>query len=59
MWKVHDFAITEILRENNYGDSTSAKSGILTLLEALNFDIYGFLQFYKAEIYQISKIKIL
>ena len=56
MWKFHDFSITQILREINFGDSRSAKSAILTHLEALNFDFYEFLHFLKAEIYQMNKI---
>ena len=51
-----DFSITQILREINFGDTRSAKSAILTHLEALNIDFYEFLQFLKAEIYQISEI---
>ena len=54
MWKFHDFAATHILREINFWDSRSAKSAILTHLEALNFDFHGFLHFLKAEIYQID-----
>ena len=38
VWKFHDFCITQILRENNFEDSRSAKSDILTHLEALNYD---------------------
>ena len=38
MWKFHDFSITQILREINFGDSRGAKSAISTHLEALNFD---------------------
>ena len=49
MWKFHDFAATHILREINFWDSRSAKSAILTHLEALNFDFHGFLHFLKAE----------
>ena len=33
VWKFHDFSITQILREINFGDSRSAKSAILTYLE--------------------------
>ena len=55
VWKFHDFSITQILREINFGDSRSAKSAILTHLEALNFDFYGILHFLKAEIYQKDK----
>ena len=56
VWKVHDFSITQILREINFGDSTSAKSAILTHLDVLNFAFYEILHFLKAEIYQINKI---
>ena len=41
-----------ILRESNFEDSRSAKSAVLTHLEALNFDFYGFLHFLKTVIYQ-------
>ena len=41
MWKFQDFSITQVLREINFGDSGSAKSAILTHLEALNFDFYA------------------
>ena len=53
-----DFATTRILREINFWDSRSAKSIILTItnIEALNLDIHYFLQFFKAEIYQIYQI---
>ena len=57
MWKFHDFSITQILREIKFGDSRSAKSGIFTHLEALNFDFRNFLHFLKAVIYQIDKIQ--
>ena len=40
VWKFHDFSITQILREINFGDSRSAKYAILTYLEALNFGFY-------------------
>ena len=56
MWKFHDFSITQILREINFGDFTSAKSAILTHLEVLNLAFYEILYFLKAEIYQINKI---
>ena len=55
MWKFQDFCITQILREINFWDSRSAKSAILTHLEALDFDFYGFLHFLRAEIYQKEK----
>ena len=56
MWKFQDFSITQILREINFWDSQSAKSAILTHLEAPDFDFFGFLQFLKDEIYQNNKI---
>ena len=40
MWKFQDFSITQILRETNFGNSRSAKSTILTHLEALNRDYF-------------------
>ena len=58
MWKkFHDFSFTQILREINFGGSRSAKSAIITYLQALNFDFHGFLHFLKAEIYQINQIQ--
>ena len=51
VWKFHDFSITQILREIKFEDSRSAKSAILTHLEGLEFDFYGFLYLLKAEIY--------
>ena len=51
VWKFHDFSITQILREINFGDSTSAKSAILTHLDVLNFAFDEILHFLKAEIY--------
>ena len=55
-WKFHDFPITQIFRQLNFGDFRGANSAIVTLLETLNFDFYYFLHFLKAEIYQINKI---
>ena len=52
MRKFLDFSISQILREINLGDSRSAKSAILTHLEAMNFE---FLHFLKAETHQIRK----
>ena len=40
MWKFHDFAITQILREIKVEDSRSAKSVIFA-----DFDLYEFLHF--------------
>ena len=42
VWKFHNFSITQILREINLWNSRSAKSAILTHLEALNWDFYEF-----------------
>ena len=42
VWKSHDFYITQILREFNFGNSRSAKSAILTHWEALNFNFLRF-----------------
>ena len=52
VWKFHDFPITQILREINFEDSSSAKFAILTHLEALNCDFYKVLHFLKAQIDQ-------
>jgi len=41
--------------KSNLGVSSSAKSAILTHLEALNVDFHEFLHFLKAEIHQINK----
>ena len=56
MWKFHDFPINQILREINIGNSTSAKSGIFTHFEVLNFAFYEIMHFLKAGIYQLNKI---
>ena len=53
VWKCQNLPITQILHENNLGDFRSTKA-ILTLLEALDFDLREFLNFWKAEIYQID-----
>ena len=57
MWKFQDLSITQILREINFRVCGSAKSAILTHLEALYLDLYVFLHFLKAEIDQINKIQ--
>jgi len=49
----------KILSEINVGDSRSAKSAILSHLEALKLDFYEFLHFLNVEIYQINKIQSL
>jgi len=45
VWKFHNFPSTQILRQINFWDFRSAKSVILTDLEALNFDHYDFALF--------------
>ena len=52
--KFHIFPTTRILREINFWNSRSAKSAILTHLEALNCDFYVFLHFFKDEMYQTN-----
>ena len=37
MWKFQDFAITQNLREINFGDYGSAKTAVFAILGALNF----------------------
>ena len=54
MCKLQSFSITQILREMIFWDSRSAKSAILTHLEALKFDFNEFLHFQQAEIQQIN-----
>ena len=49
------FIITQILCEINFGETRSAKSAILSHLEALDFDFHEFLHFLKAEIFLINK----
>ena len=54
VWKLHDFSITQILREINFENCRHAKSAFFSDLEVLNFDIYDFLPYFKAEIDQIQ-----
>ena len=54
LWKFQYFSITQILREINSENSSSAKSAILSHLEVLNFDFHVFLHFLKAEIDQMN-----
>ena len=56
VWKFHDFSITYILCEINFGDSRSPKCVTLTHFDNLNFDFHAFLQFLKAENSQINTI---
>ena len=37
VWKFHDFSVTQILREINFGASRNFKTGVFAILEALNF----------------------
>ena len=37
VWKFHDFPISEMLREINFGESRSSKSAIFAFFEGLNF----------------------
>ena len=55
--KNHDFSITQILREINFWDSRSAKYAILPYFEALSLDFDKFLQFLRADNYQINKVQ--
>ena len=45
MWKFQSFSTTQILREIKVDECAASKSIILTHLEGLNFDFYGFLHF--------------
>ena len=44
----HNFSVTHILREIIIDECRVSKPAILSHLEALNFDFYAFLHFYKA-----------
>ena len=51
-WKIPNctvFSAIQISREINFGDSTSAKSAVLTYLEALNFGFYEFVHFLRMQ----------
>ena len=37
VWKFHDFSITKILREFNFGETRGSKNAILAILGALEF----------------------
>ena len=50
MWKLQNFSVSQILREIKVGESLVSKFAIVSLSEALNFDIYEFLHFLKVEI---------
>ena len=49
VWKFRNFSITKILREINFGDSSSANSAILTHLEAPNFDFFNICTFWRVK----------
>ena len=52
------FYVIQFLREIKDDKSSVSKSAILTHLEALNFDFYEFLYFFKApSIYKTNKIQ--
>ena len=57
VWKFHDFCIVQILREINFEDSWSAKSAILTHLEAKNWGRYLWMFFLKF-MFPFAKIEI-
>jgi len=40
VWKIHDYSITQNLREINVWDSRSTKSAVLSHLEALNIALF-------------------
>ena len=57
MWKFHDFSITQILREINFGGSKSAKCAILTHLEAQNFDFCEIFALSKGQLAKIANFR--
>ena len=57
VWKLETFSITHILREIKIGERRSAKSAIFIHLEAINYDFHEFMHFYKADMFQITKIQ--
>ena len=59
VWKFNDFSIAQILREIKFGDSRSAKSAILTHLEALNLNFYDFFPFRAPKIAKVAFIELL
>ena len=43
MWKLHDFSVTQILREINFGEYRSSKNAVLAILGALKMiDLVNF-----------------
>ena len=57
VWKFHDFLIIQILREFNFGDWKSANFDILTLSEALNFNLYEYLHFWRLKYIKSTKFR--
>ena len=41
MWKFHDFPITQILREINFGESISSKTAVFAFLGGSEFCQFG------------------
>ena len=57
VWKFHDFSITQILREINYGEYRSPKNGSYCFFGALNFVFGSFSAFKKCKKSQKSKFR--
>ena len=57
-WTLISICINQIFIEIYFEDSRSAKSSILTHLEALNLEFSEFLHFLKADIHQKTKLKL-
>ena len=56
VWKFHDFSVIQILREINFGDSTSSKTALFAILGAQNF--VHLVDFSLQKIQKCIKIKI-
>jgi len=57
VWKFHDFSVTQILREINFGESKSSKTIIFAIFGALRFvDLVDF-SFQKMQKYIKLKIQ--
>ena len=57
VWKLHNFHVTQILREINFRNSRSAKSAIFAIIEALNFDFLEFWPFWRLKTTIRSKLE--
>ena len=57
VWKLHNFSVTQTLREITVVKFSNSKSTILTELEALYFGFYEFLHFLKAEFAKFTKFR--